>query len=164
MVKPLTNPFVDGPVPLGTLVTTAGRRITSQLDEGLRAAGFPDVRAAHAPLFMAIDADGTNVTTLASRTRMTKQAVGELIRYLDDRGYLRAAADPRDKRVRLVRLTERGWAALEAGQRVVADFDTWLAGELGADEVTRLRAALELIAGTGAAGPAGDQVSGRSAR
>ena len=37
-------------------------------------------------------------------------------------------------------------------------------GELGADEVTRLRAALELIAGTGAAGPAGDQVSGRSAR
>ncbi|OYO07279.1 MarR family winged helix-turn-helix transcriptional regulator [Enemella evansiae] len=148
MVKRLTNPFVGGPTPLGTLLTAAGRRISGELDAALRTAGFTDVRAAHAPLFMAIEADGCSVTTLAERTRMTKQAVGELIRHLAERGYLQVAPDPDDKRVRRVTLTTRGWQVVEAGQRVVADFDAWLAAEVGADRVQQLRETLTMIADT----------------
>lgn len=148
MVKTLTNPFVGGPVPLGTLLTAAGRRISTELDAALRAAGFADVRAAHAPLFMAIEPEGCSVTVLAERTRMTKQAVGELIRHLTERGYLQVAPDPADKRVRRVTLTERGWQVVEAGERVVAEFDAWLAAQLGADRVDQLRETLTMIADT----------------
>ena len=67
------------------------------------------------------------MTALAERTRMTKQAVGELIRQLGDRGYLAVGTDEADSRVRRVRLTPRGEEVLSAGLGVVADFDAWLA-------------------------------------
>ena len=110
MVKRLTNPFLGAPTPLGSLMTAAGQRLASELDAALSAAGFPDLRSAHAPVFMAIDPEGTRVTELARRTRMTKQAVGELVRYLAGRGYVTVAADPEDGRARRVSLTETGCA------------------------------------------------------
>ena len=76
MVKRLTNPLRDRPTPLGSLLNAAGQRLSAELDAALREAGFADLRAAHAPLFTAIDVDGTRVTELAERTAMSKQAVG----------------------------------------------------------------------------------------
>jgi len=81
--------------------------LSAELDASLLAAGFPDLRAAHAPVFMAIDPHGSRVIELAARTRMTKQAAGELIGYLTDRGYLEVAADPDDRRAKRVTLTPR---------------------------------------------------------
>jgi hypothetical protein len=65
MVKRLTNPFREWPTPLGSLLTSAGQRLSAELDDSLRAAGFADLRAAHAPVSMAIDPDGTRITDLA---------------------------------------------------------------------------------------------------
>jgi DNA-binding MarR family transcriptional regulator len=148
MVKRLTNPFRDAPTPLGSLLTAAGQRLSTELDTALRTAGFPDLRAAHAPVFMAIDPDGTRVTEVARRTRMTKQAAGELIRYLAERGYLTVTADPADGRARLVTLTDSGWRAIDTGERVIGDFDRWLAESIGADVVDQLRQALDRIIAT----------------
>jgi DNA-binding MarR family transcriptional regulator len=145
MVKPLTNPFAGRPTPLGTLLSTAGRRLTSELDIGLAAAGFDDLRAAHAPLFMAIDPDGSTVTDLARQGRMTKQAMGELVRYLELHEYVTISVDPSDRRARRIRLTQRGWDAIAAGERVIEDFDRWLASGVGADQVERMRNTLERI-------------------
>lgn len=148
MVKPLTNPFRSRPTPLGSLVTAAGQRLSAELDGALRDAGLADLRAAHAPIFMTIDPGGTRVSELARRTRMTKQAVGELIRYLTRQGYLVVAQDPRDRRVRTVTLTERGWQAIEVGQHVITAFDDWLDQSVGAAEVQQLRSLLTRIAET----------------
>lgn len=151
MVKNLTNPFRERPTPLGSLLTAAGQRLSAELDAALHAAGFADLRAAHAPIFMAIDPAGTRVTELAQRTRMTKQAVGELIRYLAQRGYLEVAPDAADRRVRTVRLTDRGWEAIRLGQRVIDDFDGWLDQAVGAAEVQQLRMLLTRIVETNSA-------------
>ncbi|NYI70058.1 DNA-binding MarR family transcriptional regulator [Naumannella cuiyingiana] len=148
MVKTLTNSSGERPAPLGSLLAAAGRRLSAELDAALRAAGFADVRAAHAPLFLAIDTEGTSVTALAERTRMTKQAVGELIRQLSDRGYLAVGTDEADRRVRRVRLTPRGEEVLSAGLGVVADFDAWLAERIGNERVADLRRTLTMIAET----------------
>jgi DNA-binding MarR family transcriptional regulator len=148
MVKRLTNPFREAPTPLGSLLTAAGQRLSTELDAALQAAGFPDLRSAHAPVFMAIDPEGTRVTELAQRTKMTKQAVGELVRYLADHGYVTVAADPDDRRVRRVSLTDSGWRAIDTGERVIGDFDRWLAGAIGADVVAQLRHALDRIIAT----------------
>lgn len=148
MVKRLTNPFRGAPTPLGSLLTAAGQRLSAELDAALQAAGFPDLRAAHAPVFMAVDPEGTRVTELALRTRMTKQAVGELVRYLADRGYLTVAPDPDDRRARRVSLTSAGWRAIDTGEQVIGDFDRWLADSIGADVVVQLRNALDRIVAT----------------
>jgi DNA-binding MarR family transcriptional regulator len=148
MVKSLTNPFLGRPTPLGSLLTAAGQRLSLKLDTALREAGFPDLRAAHAPVFMAIDPEGSRVTELAGRTRMTKQAVGELIRYLADRGYLTLGPDPSDGRAKRVELTARGWDAITVGEHVIDTFDRWLEQLIGAGRVVELRAVLTTIAET----------------
>lgn len=148
MVKPLTNPFRGRPTPLGSLLTAAGQRLSLELDQALSAAGFPDLRAAHAPVFMAIDPEGSRVTELATRTRMTKQAVGELLRYLADRGYLTLSRDPTDGRAKRVELTPKGWDAIGVGEHVIDAFDRWLEQLVGADRVVELRGVLTTIAET----------------
>lgn len=149
MVKRLINPLRERPTPLGSLLNAAGTRLSSELDAALRAAGFLDVRAAHAPVFMAIDPDGSRVTELAERAAMSKQAVGELIRYLADHGYLTVEPDPADRRAKRVRLTARGWEALDLGARVIAEFDAWLERAVGPEQVTELRRILVRIITTG---------------
>lgn len=151
MVKPLTNPFLGGPPPLGSLFTAAGQRLAAELDAALTDAGFPDLRSAHAPIFMGIAPEGSRVSELAARARMTKQAAGELVRYLAGRDYLTVASDPSDGRARKVELTDRGWEAILVGERVIAGFDAWLAGQIGAENVTRLRQILLTLADPGPA-------------
>jgi DNA-binding MarR family transcriptional regulator len=146
MVKRLTNPFHDRGTPLGTLFTAAGQRLSAELDTSLRTAGFPDLRSAHAPIFMAIDPAGSRVTELAERARMTKQAAGELIRYLIERGYLTSTVEADDRRARRVELTERGWEAIEVGEHVIGDFERWLDDAIGAEQVELLRQVLTSIA------------------
>lgn len=145
MVKPLTNPFVGHASPLGTLLSAAGRRLASELDAGLAAAGYGDVRSAHAPLFMTIEPAGSSVTQLAERARMTKQAMGELARHLEAQGYVEYAVDQSDRRARRITLTARGWQALDVGMRVIDDFDQWLDDTVGAPRVRALRATLDRI-------------------
>jgi DNA-binding MarR family transcriptional regulator len=145
MVKRLTNPLRELDPPLGTLLSSAGARLGARLDAGLRDAGFPDLRAAHAAPFMVIDPGGTRASRLAERAGMTKQAMGELVAYLTRRGYLESVPDPTDGRARLVRPTERGWLAVEAGVEVITAFEAWLHDRLGADGVRLLRRDLGLI-------------------
>lgn len=149
MVKQFTNPFSDRPVPLGSLLNAASNRLASELDAALKAAGFADVRAAHAPVFMAIDPAGSSATELASRTKMTKQAVGELIRHLVDTGYLSVSPDPNDGRARRVALTYRGRQAIRLGRQVIDDFDLWLADSIGESRVQDLRVTLVRIVESG---------------
>lgn len=145
MVKRLTNPLREGRLPLGSLLNAAGHRLSAELDGALAEAGFRDVRASHAPVFMAVDPDGTRVTEIARRSAVTKQAVGELIRHLADRGYLAVGTDPDDGRARRVTLTDRGWAVVEVGERVIASFDEWLAATVGTGSVDALRDTLQRI-------------------
>ena len=145
MVKRLTNPLRDRPTPLGSLLNAAGQRLSAELDAALREAGFADLRAAHAPLFTAIDVDGTRVTELAERTAMSKQAVGELIRHLRARGYVSVDVYRHDRRAKRVSLTERGWDALELGEAVIGEYDEWLASAVGVEQVGALRGALDRI-------------------
>lgn len=145
MVKDRTNSSQERPVPLGTLLSSAARRLSTDLDRALRDAGFDDVRSAHAPLFLAIDSGGSTATELAERTHMSKQAMGELVRYLTERGYLTAAPNPADRRARILQLTDRGADVLAVGLELVGTFDAWFAEQVGAKKVADLRRTLQQI-------------------
>ena len=59
-------------------------------------------------MFGNIDPEGSRLTELAERARMTKQSVGEVATDLEQRGYVERVPDPADGRAKIIRLTERG--------------------------------------------------------
>lgn len=145
MVKRLTNPLRERPLPLGSLLSAAAQRLTAKLDRELAAEGFGDLRSHHTPLFMVIDPDGTRPSELARRAHLTKQAMGEQLAHLIEKGYLEQLRDPGDGRAKLIRLTERGWAVVAAGESVIGTFDDWLDDEVGAEQVQATRRLLAKV-------------------
>src|SRR4029077_20906621 len=64
--------------------------------------GYGVIRPAHGAVFQYLDDDGTTVALLAERAQMTKQAMAELVRYLETHGFVTRVPDPGDRRAKLV--------------------------------------------------------------
>src|SRR4051812_44979785 len=107
----------QGEVPLPTLLTLARDITIELLHERLREEGFEGIRYRHGSVFRFIDVDGSRLTTLAERSGLTKQAIGEVVDELERLGYVERAADATDGRAKLVRLTERGTEGQAAAAR-----------------------------------------------
>ncbi len=136
----------DRPAPLTVLLAAAERTVAAEIDEGLRVAGHRDLRAAHAQVFAALSPEGSHLTALAVQAGMTKQAMGELVRYLEHHAYLHVEPDPRDRRAKLIRLTPSGRRAQEACSGLLDLAEHRLADRLGTDGLTDLRRQLRRIA------------------
>jgi DNA-binding MarR family transcriptional regulator len=108
---------------------------------------YSDIRVAHGCVFGNIDPEGTRLTELAARARMTKQSVGEVTSDLEQRGYAERVPDPSDGRAKIIRLTERGRAAQALGVGLIDEIEQEWAERFGAERVTALREALEAITG-----------------
>jgi len=79
--------------------------------------------ASHARLLDHVPPEGARVTELAARTRITKQALGQLATQLTDRGYLEMVQDPKDRRAKLIRCTPRGERARHAMHATAATLE-----------------------------------------
>jgi DNA-binding MarR family transcriptional regulator len=119
------------------------------VDLGRRVADTPysDIRVTHGCVFGNIDPEGTRLTELAARARMTKQSVGEVTSDLEQRGYVERVPDPSDGRAKIIRLTERGRAAQALGVGLIDEIEQEWAERFGAERVAALREALEAITG-----------------
>lgn len=111
----------------------------------LAAGGHDAVRPAHAAVFQYLDDTGTTVSLLAERAQMTKQAMAELVRHLEDHGYVVRVPDPGDRRAKLVVPTDRGREVVALAQGLVPQIEGRVAEVLGADRVEALRADLRAI-------------------
>jgi MarR family transcriptional regulator, temperature-dependent positive regulator of motility len=110
------------------------RALDRQLHEGMMSAGFGDVRPAHYAVFRFLKPGGSRVTELAEEARMTKQSMGELVVYLERRGYVERLPDPRDGRARIVVWTEAGRRWTEAAAERLGEIEDALAERLGGQE------------------------------
>jgi DNA-binding MarR family transcriptional regulator len=108
---------------------------------------YSDIRVTHGCVFGNIDPEGTRLTELAARARMTKQSVGEVTSDLEQRGYVERVPDPSDGRAKIIRLTERGRAAQALGVGLIDEIEQEWAERFGAERVAALREALEAITG-----------------
>lgn len=101
-----------------------------QIVEGVVGTGFPQ-KPKHSAVFAQILPDGSRLTDLARRARMTPQAMGELVDELEDLGYVFRKPDPTDRRAKLVVLTRRGRDALEAGRQTIVGLEARIDAILG---------------------------------
>jgi DNA-binding MarR family transcriptional regulator len=103
------------------------------------------VRAAHGAVFQYLDESGTTVSVLAERAQITKQAMAELVQYLEACGYVIRKPDPDDRRAKLVLPTERGREVVAIAQDLVPQLEQRIVTVLGAERVESLRADLDTI-------------------
>jgi DNA-binding MarR family transcriptional regulator len=101
--------------------------IHRQLIAALNQAGFYGLRLPHIAVFSYPGPDGQRPSDMAERAGMSKQAMNQLLRSLEQLGYVeREAGEERDGRARVVRLTPRGHAAWNKEVEVLAGIeDDW---------------------------------------
>src|SRR3954463_7131059 len=139
---------------LGLAALFAGQAIAETVRRRIAARGFGGLRFSHGFLVPRLVEDRQPIAALAAALDVTQQAVSKAVAELERLGYVRRRPDPRDARVRLVALTDRGRAAVIAGRGERAGVGAELRGALGPRRVgaaTRvLREALDLHGGTAA--------------
>jgi len=77
---------------------------------------------------------------------MTQQGASKCVSELEAAGHVARRSDERDARVRVVALTEHGWAAVDAARAARKDLRDALRDRLGADRYEEFRAALVEVA------------------
>jgi DNA-binding MarR family transcriptional regulator len=139
------DPLVP-PRPLPALLAQVKLTAVERMFERMRGAGFDDVREGHGCVFGFIDLEnGSRLTDMADRARLTKQAVGEAVAELEQKGYVERVPDPADGRAKIIKLTERGREAALTGRRLFAEIEREWAEEVGEELVAAMREAAERI-------------------
>lgn len=125
---------------LGHVLGQASRLFHDRAVLAVQEAGFPEVRESWIGLLRHLDPEGVRSSTLAARLGVTRQATGQLVTELERHGYLERVPDPLDGRAKLVRMTDRGWAAWAAGLQALANLQAELTAAVGPDAITTLLA------------------------
>jgi DNA-binding MarR family transcriptional regulator len=112
---------------IGELLRNPNAERMRYVERGFAAAGHADLRPPHFPILEYIDRErGSRITYLAAHANITVQAMGEMVTYLAERGYVERVPDPSDGRAKLVRLTEQGHETYRLAGQLVTDLEgTW---------------------------------------
>ena len=123
---------------IGRLFQRAARAYSDLALIKLREYGHEGLTLFHTALISNLDLEGTRITTLAERAGVSKQAMGQLVADLEQRGYIERAPDPSDGRASLVKFTEQGWEFLQDAYRVKQAIEAEYAKILGEAEMNTL--------------------------
>ena len=139
---------VRGPE-VGALLRVAWEHLQTELSEGLRVAGFDDLRPVHRPLLRHPPIDGMRPSELADQLRLSRQSVNDLLRDMERMGYVSMEVDDTDGRARVIRYTERGWRLFDTGSALSKSVGERWAQTIGRDAFAAMVAALREIVALG---------------
>ncbi len=130
---------------LATALLRTSRALVDELHVRLDERGHPGLRPAHGYAFQAIGPDGTSSGALAQALGVTKQAAGQLVDELTRKGYVERVSDERDRRRKLVVLTERGADCLRQSAAILLELHTEWADVVGARRLHALDEDLQAL-------------------
>jgi DNA-binding MarR family transcriptional regulator len=119
--------------------------VVAEFVRRLDAEGYADLRPAHGAVFQALRGGGATSTELAERLGVTKQAAGQMVADLEQRGYLRRVDHPDGGRRRLVVLTGKADDHMAVAGQVLYKLEGELSARLGEENLLQLRAALSQL-------------------
>jgi DNA-binding MarR family transcriptional regulator len=131
------RPF--GPPLIGALLRMPWDAVQQHMLERLHESGFGDFDAAYLIVFQYPGPQGARPSELATRLRISKQALNYLLGELERLGYLERRADPDDLRSKRIALTPRGIAVVGVIREAVAEVESSWAEQLGAERFEELR-------------------------
>jgi DNA-binding MarR family transcriptional regulator len=124
---------------IGALLRVPSQAIHRRIVDELNAAGFVDLRLPHMAVLQFPGADGVRPGELAERAGASKQAMNQLLRSLEDLGYVTRSDAPHDGRARTVRFTQRGQAAYAKIHDILRAIEKEWRAELGSEDFGRLK-------------------------
>lgn len=141
-----SNKGTPPPDDIAPAIGAASRAMIAAMMGKLAGRGYDDMTPAFASLIPLLEATGARPTALAQRAGITKQAISQLVRELEGRGYLEQVPDPTDTRAKIVRLTKRGIQLRAACMEVRRELQEIAMAALGKTRLTRLRDDLREVA------------------
>jgi DNA-binding MarR family transcriptional regulator len=136
---PVSNSNEEIEDALAPALAASNRSFTATTMAKIASAGFTGVTPAFASFLLLLDASGARPTALAEKAGITKQAISQLVRELEARGYVEQAPDSTDTRAKIVRLTDRGVALQEACAGIKHELQSVAVAKLGESRVSRLQ-------------------------
>lgn len=127
---------------IGLLLRLLYQQYSQDIEVSLREAGFGDLRPPHSNVFPFVPAKGITVSELADLARVRKQSMAEAVGQLERMGYVERRPNPRDRRSRLVFLTERGESVRPITHATGERVEQRWAQLTSPDELEALRASL----------------------
>ena len=124
---------------IGALLRVPAQAIQRRIIRELNAAGYEELRVPHMAVLQFPGPDGVRPGVLAERAGMSKQAMNQLLRSLEDLGYVVRSDAPGERRARLVRFTKRGHAAYLKAHDILRDIEREWSAELGARRFAQLK-------------------------
>ena len=128
---------------VGQLLVQLTRLFQSELYARLVATGLTEARVAHTHVTAYIEADGSRLTELADRARMTLPAMSELVDDLERLGIVERRPDPSDGRAKLICLTDSGWSVMRLARRTIMDLEADYAKLVGQERFEAAARTLE---------------------
>ena len=141
--SPFTNSAAAGqpfaPPLIGALLRIPWEAVQRHMLERLHERGFDDLDAAHLNVFQYPGPQGARPSELATRLRISKQALNYLLGELERLDYLERRPDPDDLRSKRVALTPRGTSVISVIRQAVGEVETAWAQQLGPERFAALR-------------------------
>ena len=133
---------------IAPILMMAARAQLAAMMARLEARGFEGLTPAFASVIPLLDATGSRSTALAQRAGVTKQAMSQLVKLLEQRNYVEQVPDKTDTRAKVVRLTKRGVALREACAQIRQDLQVTATNALGKKNLSRLKKDLGKLIGS----------------
>jgi DNA-binding MarR family transcriptional regulator len=127
---------------IGLLLRLVYQQYSQDIDAALREAGFDDIRPSAANVFPFVPPDGITVSELAELARVRKQTMAQAVDQLERTGYVERRPSLRDRRSRLVCLTERGRSVPPVTHAAAERVEQRWGQLIGEGELEALRAGL----------------------
>jgi DNA-binding MarR family transcriptional regulator len=133
---------------IGALLRVPAQAIHRRIIKELNASGFEELRVPHMAVLHFPGPDGVRPGTLAERAGMSKQAMNQLLRSLEDLGYIVRSDVPDEGRARIIRFTKRGRAAYAKVHDILRNIEREWSTELGPKRFAQLKELLLRVWGS----------------
>ncbi|MGW0686169.1 MarR family winged helix-turn-helix transcriptional regulator [Streptomyces sp. NPDC002754] len=130
------------------LLGMAFQLVLTEFVSRVDAAGYSDLRPVHGMVFQVLHGSGATSSELAEELGVTKQAAGQIIDDLENRGYVERRPHPAGGRRSLVVLTGKALEHLAVAGGILHDLEAQLAERLSASGREVPRAELAAIVRT----------------
>ena len=129
----------DPPPLIGALLRLPYEVVRRRLLDGLHAAGYTDLTAAHLSVMLYPPSAGQRPSDLAVQRGMSRQALNYILGQVEELGYIERLGDPDDQRSKRIALTPRGRKAGEIMRRTVLDIEREWSEQLGPERFAELK-------------------------
>jgi DNA-binding MarR family transcriptional regulator len=124
---------------IGALLRVPAQAIQRRIIRELNASGFKGLRMPHMAVLQFPGPGGVRPGTLAERAGMSKQAINQLLRSLENLGYIVRSDVPDEGRARMIRFTKRGHAAYAKIYDILRQIEREWRAELGPKRFAQLK-------------------------